>query len=57
MRHRVGDVGVLQVRFREIGRLQQCPVQRSAMQVDYITGATLFADGGMTLYPGFENGG
>ena len=24
---------------------------------DYITGATLFVDGGMTLYPGFESGG
>ena len=24
---------------------------------DYITGATLYVDGGMTLYPGFESGG
>jgi NAD(P)-dependent dehydrogenase (short-subunit alcohol dehydrogenase family) len=24
---------------------------------DYIQGATLFVDGGMTLYPGFETGG
>jgi glucose 1-dehydrogenase len=24
---------------------------------DYITGATLYVDGGMTLYPGFEGGG
>jgi glucose 1-dehydrogenase len=24
---------------------------------DYITGATLYVDGGMTLYPGFETGG
>jgi glucose 1-dehydrogenase len=24
---------------------------------DYITGATLYVDGGMTLYPGFEDGG
>ncbi|WP_448203833.1 glucose 1-dehydrogenase [Azospirillum sp. sgz302134] len=24
---------------------------------DYITGTTLFVDGGMTLYPGFESGG
>ena len=24
---------------------------------DYITGASLYADGGMTLYPGFETGG
>jgi glucose 1-dehydrogenase len=24
---------------------------------DYVTGATLFVDGGMTLYPGFATGG
>jgi glucose 1-dehydrogenase len=24
---------------------------------DYITGATIYVDGGMTLYPGFETGG
>lgn len=24
---------------------------------DYVTGATLYVDGGMTLYPGFESGG
>ena len=24
---------------------------------NYITGATLFVDGGMTLFPGFESGG
>ena len=26
-------------------------------QADYITGATLYVDGGMTLYPGFASGG
>jgi len=26
-------------------------------QADYITGTTLYVDGGMTLYPGFESGG
>jgi glucose 1-dehydrogenase len=24
---------------------------------DYVTGATMYVDGGMTLYPGFETGG
>jgi glucose 1-dehydrogenase len=24
---------------------------------DYVTGATIYVDGGMTLYPGFETGG
>ena len=26
-------------------------------EADYVTGATLFIDGGMTLYPGFASGG
>jgi glucose 1-dehydrogenase len=26
-------------------------------QSDYVVGTTLFVDGGMTLYPGFEGGG
>lgn len=26
-------------------------------EADYVTGTTLFVDGGMTLYPGFEDGG
>ena len=26
-------------------------------EADYITGSSLFVDGGMTLYPGFETGG
>lgn len=26
-------------------------------EADYVTGPTLYADGGMTLYPGFEAGG
>ncbi|RZK30604.1 MAG: sugar dehydrogenase, partial [Hymenobacter sp.] len=26
-------------------------------EADYITGQTIFMDGGMTLYPGFEAGG
>jgi glucose 1-dehydrogenase len=26
-------------------------------EADYVTGASLFVDGGMTLYPGFETGG
>ena len=29
----------------------------SSDQADYITGTTIFVDGGMTLYPGFETGG
>jgi glucose 1-dehydrogenase len=26
-------------------------------QADYITGTTIFIDGGLTLYPGFDTGG
>ena len=38
----------------EIGR---AAVWLASDEADYITGVTLFVDGGMTLYPGFETGG
>src|SRR5881409_2545035 len=38
----------------EIGRVAVC---LASDESDYIQGATLFVDGGMTLYPGFETGG
>lgn len=38
----------------EVGRLA---VWLASDDSDYITGATLYIDGGMTLYPGFETGG
>jgi glucose 1-dehydrogenase len=38
----------------EIGRLAAFLASDYA---DYITGASIFVDGGMSLYPGFETGG
>jgi len=38
----------------EIGR---AAVWLASDDSDYITGATIYVDGGMTLYPGFETGG
>jgi len=38
----------------EIGR---AAVWLASDESDYITGATIYMDGGMTLYPGFETGG
>ena len=38
----------------EIGR---AAVWLASDQADYINGTTIFIDGGMTLYPGFEDGG
>ena len=39
---------------REIG---QATVWLASDNADYVHGVTLFVDGGMTLYPGFETGG
>jgi glucose 1-dehydrogenase len=38
----------------EIGR---AVVWLASDESDYVTGTTLYVDGGMTLYPGFETGG
>ena len=38
----------------EIGR---AAVWLASDDSDYVNGTTLFVDGGMTLYPGFETGG
>ncbi len=38
----------------EIGR---AAVWLSSDESDYVTGTTIYIDGGMTLYPGFESGG
>jgi glucose 1-dehydrogenase len=39
---------------RDIGNVA---VWLASDEADYITGTTIFADGGMTLYPGFSEGG
>jgi glucose 1-dehydrogenase len=46
--------------YKRIGETED--VARAAVwlasdEADYVTGTTLFVDGGMTLYPGFEAGG
>jgi glucose 1-dehydrogenase len=46
--------------YRRIGVAED--VARAALflasdMADYVTGTTLFVDGGMTLYPGFEDNG
>jgi glucose 1-dehydrogenase len=48
------------VPFKRIG--EPADIARAAAWLasddsDYVTGATLYVDGGMTLYPGFETGG
>jgi len=46
--------------YKRIGEPQdiaRAAVWLASDEADYITGTTLFIDGGMTLYPGFEAGG
>ena len=46
--------------YKRIGEPQdigRAAVWLASDQADYITGTTLYVDGGMTLYPGFETGG
>jgi glucose 1-dehydrogenase len=38
----------------DIGR---CAAWLASDHADYITGTTIFVDGGMTLFPGFSTGG
>ena len=48
------------VRYKRIGEpedIARAVVWLASDEADYVTGATLYADGGMTLYPGFEAGG
>ena len=48
------------VPYKRIGEpedIARAAVWLASDQSDYVTGATLYVDGGMTLYPGFETGG
>jgi glucose 1-dehydrogenase len=44
-------------RIGEVDDIGRAAVWIASDEADYITGASLFIDGGMTLYPGFEAGG
>jgi len=46
--------------YKRIGEpedIARAAVWLASDEADYVTGATLYVDGGMTLYPGFESGG
>jgi glucose 1-dehydrogenase len=48
------------VPFKRIGEphdIARAAAWLASDESDYVTGATLYVDGGMTLYPGFETGG
>jgi glucose 1-dehydrogenase len=48
------------VPYKRIGETEdvgRCAVWLASDESDYVNGATLYVDGGMTLYPGFETGG
>ena len=44
-------------RIGEPGDIARTAVWLASDDADYVTGASLFVDGGMTLYPGFARGG
>jgi len=44
-------------RIGEIDDISSSAVWLASDEADYITGATLYIDGGMSLYPGFREGG
>jgi glucose 1-dehydrogenase len=44
-------------RIGEVDDIARAAVWLASDDSDYITGASLYVDGGMTLYPGFETGG
>ena len=44
-------------RIGEVEDIGRAVVWLASDEADYITGASIFVDGGMTLYPGFEEGG
>ena len=48
------------VPYKRIGEpldIGRAAVWLASDDADYVTGATIYVDGGMTLYPGFETGG
>ncbi len=44
-------------RIGDVSDIGKAAVWLASDDSDYVTGATLFVDGGMTLYPGFEDNG
>jgi glucose 1-dehydrogenase len=44
-------------RIGEVDDIARAAVWLASDDSDYITGASIYVDGGMTLYPGFETGG
>jgi glucose 1-dehydrogenase len=44
-------------RIGEPGDIGRAAVWLASDYSDYVTGTTIYVDGGMTLYPGFAEGG
>jgi glucose 1-dehydrogenase len=44
-------------RIGEVDDIGRVAAWLASDEADYVTGASMFVDGGMTLYPGFEAGG
>jgi len=44
-------------RIGEVDDIGRAAAWLASDQADYVTGASIYIDGGMTLYPGFATGG